>query len=35
VPALEATIHEYLAHDNEHCSPFVWTTTGDVTAHRR
>lgn len=30
VPALEAAIHEYLAHYNEHCMPFVWTATADV-----
>ncbi len=30
VPALEAAIHEYLAHHNAHCSPFVWTATADV-----
>ena len=30
VPALEAAIHDYLAHYNEHCTPFVWTATADV-----
>jgi transposase len=30
VPALETAIHEYLAHYNEHCAPFVWTATADV-----
>ena len=30
VPALEAAIHKYLAHYNEHCTPFVWTATADV-----
>ena len=30
VPALEAAIHEYLAHYNEHCTPFVWTATADA-----
>lgn len=30
VPALEAAIHEYLAHYNERCTPFVWTATADV-----
>ena len=30
VPALEAAIHEYLAHYNEQCTPFVWTATADV-----
>jgi len=30
VPALEAAIHDYLAHYNEHCTPFTWTATADV-----
>jgi transposase len=30
VPALETAIHDYLAHYNEHCAPFVWTATADV-----
>lgn len=30
VPALEAAIHEYLAHYNDHCAPFAWTATADV-----
>ena len=30
VLALEAAIHDYLAHYNEHCTPFVWTATADV-----
>jgi transposase len=30
VSALEAAIHEYLGHYNEHCTPFVWTATADV-----
>jgi transposase len=30
VPALETAIHEYLAHYNEHCAPFVWTATADA-----
>ena len=30
VPALEAAIHDYLAHYNDHCAPFVWTATADV-----
>ena len=30
VPALEAAIDDYLAHYNEHCTPFVWTATADV-----
>ncbi len=30
VAALETAIHDYLAHYNEHCTPFVWTATADV-----
>jgi transposase len=30
VPALEAAIHEYLEHYNDHCVPFAWTATADV-----
>ena len=30
VPALEAAIHDYLDHYNDHCAPFVWTATADV-----
>ena len=26
----EAAIHDYLAHYNERCMPFVWTATADV-----
>jgi transposase len=30
VPALEAAIHDYLEHYNDHCAPFAWTATADA-----